>query len=65
MRYLKLRRLNQAHRELRAARGTAASITAIALGVGIYDLGRFAGEYRAVFGELPSETLGRSEVRGH
>jgi AraC family ethanolamine operon transcriptional activator len=57
VRYLKLRRLNQVRRALRARESAAASVTEIALRAGFYDLGRFAGEYRALFGELPSQTL--------
>ncbi len=40
------------------------SVTEIVAGCGIYELGRFAGEYRRLFGELPSETLARSS-RAH
>jgi AraC family ethanolamine operon transcriptional activator len=59
-RYLKIRRLNFVHRELETAAPQGASVTSIALRSGFFDLGRFAGEYRALFGELPSETLGRA-----
>jgi AraC family ethanolamine operon transcriptional activator len=63
VRYLKLRRLNQVRRALRAPESAGASVTEIALRVGFYDLGRFAGEYRSLFGELPSRTLAESRVR--
>jgi AraC family ethanolamine operon transcriptional activator len=63
VRYLKLRRLNQVRRGLRAPDAATASVTDIALRAGFYDLGRFAGEYRALFGELPSQTLAACRVR--
>jgi AraC family ethanolamine operon transcriptional activator len=62
-RYLKIRRLNFVRRELETAAPQGASVTAIALRSGFFDLGRFAGEYRALFGELPSETLRRVAAR--
>lgn len=63
VRYLKLRRLNRVHRALRAPEAATASVTDVALRAGFYDLGRFAGEYRALFGELPSQTLAACRVR--
>lgn len=36
-----------------------ASVKEIALGLGFTELGRFAGIYRHLFGELPSESLRR------
>lgn len=62
MRYLKLHRLNLVHRRLESAGPEHAGVTEVALACGFYDLGRFAGEYRALFGELPSETLARSRM---
>ncbi len=59
-RYLKLRRMNLVRERLRAAHSPETRVTDIALDCGFYDLGRFAGEYRSLFGELPSETLARS-----
>ncbi|GAB3179744.1 AraC family transcriptional regulator [Micromonospora palomenae] len=56
--YLRACRLDAAHRALRAA-GPGASVTAIAVQHGFAHLGRFAGEYRARFGESPSTTLRR------
>lgn len=58
VRFLMLRRLNRVRRDLLAAE-QGATVTQIMLRAGVYDLGRFAGEYRQLFGELPSDTLRR------
>ena len=60
-RYLRLRRLNQARAWLRRGDPARASVTAAATRFGFFELGRFAGNYRRLFGELPSETLGRRD----
>jgi AraC-like DNA-binding protein len=39
------------------------NVTKVALGAGFNQLGRFAAEYRALFGETPSATLRRSRLR--
>jgi AraC family ethanolamine operon transcriptional activator len=63
-RYLRVRRLNGARRELRDASSGQLRVTDIALRWGFWQLGRFAAEYRALFGELPSETrAGRRALR--
>ncbi|MEU8301568.1 AraC family transcriptional regulator [Micromonospora sp. NPDC048909] len=56
--YLRACRLDAVHRTLRTAEA-GASVTAVALAHGFAHLGRFAGEYRARFGEPPSATLRR------
>jgi len=56
-RYLLLRRLNLARRMQRDGTSTENSVTGIATRLGFWELGRFATVYRALFGELPSETL--------
>jgi AraC family ethanolamine operon transcriptional activator len=54
-RFLRLRRLNQARRALRS--GAFARVTEVGIRFGFFDLGRFAADYRELFGEFPSETL--------
>jgi AraC-like DNA-binding protein len=58
-RYLLLRRMHLARCALRQAAPEATSVTDIATRYGFWQLGRFAGEYRALFGESPSATLRR------
>ncbi len=58
--YLRMRRLNCARRALKVARGTSATVTAIAMHWGFFHFARFAQDYFHQFGELPSATLGRS-----
>ena len=57
IRYLRVIRLNGARRELLVARPDMTKVVDIALKWGFLELGRFAGEYRQLFQELPSETL--------
>lgn len=54
IRFLQLHRLHQVRRSLRS--GCAASVTEVALRHGFVNLGRFAAEYRQLFGESPSLT---------
>ena len=42
----------------------ATSVTGVALACGFSNLGRFANDYWKMFGELPSETLRRSQQKG-
>ncbi len=58
-RYLRWLRLNRAHSSLSQLRPGEASVTQVAMEMGFTEFGRFAGEYRRLFGELPSETLRR------
>jgi AraC-like DNA-binding protein len=56
MLFLKRTRLVQARSRLQAG-DSQTSVTAIAYACGFHNLGHFARDYRAAFGELPSETL--------
>lgn len=58
--YLRIQRLYQARRLLRADRQDQTTVSQIAFSLGFWDLGRFAGAYRTLFGERPSETLRNS-----
>ena len=62
-RFLRVRRLHQARRMLRHQAAGHVSVTAACTAFGFYDLGRFASEYRALFGELPSQTLQAGRAR--
>jgi transcriptional regulator GlxA family with amidase domain len=53
-------RLNEVRRALTDPHAGPATVTDIATEYGFFELGRFAGRYKAAFGETPSETL-----RGH
>lgn len=57
--YMKLRRLNKVHCELQAPDCRQATVTGVMTSCGVTEFGRFAGAYRALFGETPSETLKR------
>jgi AraC-like DNA-binding protein len=58
--YMRLRRMQLAHRALSRADPAIANVSQIAAQYGFSQTGRFAGAYRAQFGELPSVTLRRS-----
>jgi AraC family ethanolamine operon transcriptional activator len=62
-RYQRIRRLNGVRRELLAGQPGAMPVTQCALRWGFWQLGRFAVEYRALFGERPSETFAATRVR--
>ena len=57
--YLALRRLNDARKRLLKCDANGVTVAAVAAEFGFWDFGRFAGKYRKLFGELPSETLRR------
>lgn len=59
MAYLQQVRLRRARERLREASPTTTTVAAVASGLGVSHLGRFAAAYRRAFGELPSETLRR------
>jgi transcriptional regulator GlxA family with amidase domain len=56
MAYLRAVRLRHIHADLRA-RGDGVSVTDVALRWGITHAGRFAQEYRRMFGQPPAQTL--------
>jgi AraC-like DNA-binding protein len=58
-RYLVVRRMHLARRTLRQSAPDATSVTDTATRFGFWQLGRFAVEYHALFGEAPSATLHR------
>jgi AraC-like DNA-binding protein len=58
--FMRHRALQAAHRALRDADPTSNRVSAIARACGFSHLGRFAGDYRVVYGELPSTTLRRA-----
>lgn len=57
MAHLRLLRLRRIREDLLEGRGDC--VSDLAMGWGFTHLGRFSGDYRAHFGELPSETLAR------
>lgn len=59
IRYLRLQRLNCVRRELLVAHPKKDRVVDVALNWGFIELGRFAGEYRQLFQELPSVTLNK------
>lgn len=62
LRFMRWNRMNHVRRKLLAADGRSASVTHIASSCGIGELGRFAVEYKQLFGESPSATLSRKPV---
>jgi AraC family ethanolamine operon transcriptional activator len=64
VRYLKLRRLHQVRRALRRADPDFNTVQSVANRCGIWHLGRFASEYRALFNESPLETLKKTQTLG-
>jgi AraC-like DNA-binding protein len=66
--YLRHQRLHGARRALLAAPPAAGAIKRIALDWGFWHLGRFAADYRLLFGESPTQTLTsrrRTQVNRH
>jgi AraC-like DNA-binding protein len=62
-RFLRLRLLNAVRRALTCATGDDLRVADVVSRLGVWDWGRFSGEYWALFGELPSETLRRTRLR--
>ncbi len=55
--YLRLRMLNQVRKALQNADAAVTTVTQIATQFGVWELGRFAQDYRLLFDEYPSVTL--------
>ena len=60
-RCLRAKRMQQA-REMLLDAPLGSTVTSIAMHFGFLELGRFSVEYRAAFGERPSDTLRRSRA---
>ncbi|WP_234680355.1 AraC family transcriptional regulator [Bradyrhizobium monzae] len=60
--YLRLRQLNLVYYDVRRGNGASARLADILAAHGVTEFGRFAGHYRSLFGELPSETYRRSRA---
>ena len=61
-RYLLLRRMHLAHRALLGGAPAETTVTDIATRYGFWQFGRFAQDYKFLFGEVPSATLARGPV---
>jgi len=59
IRFLTLRRMHLARRALLRADPLTSTVTRIVTDHGFWELGRFSGAYRELFGESPSDTLRR------
>jgi AraC family transcriptional regulator, ethanolamine operon transcriptional activator len=62
MGYLKVQRLQSVRRLLKLADPATTNVTEIARKFGFWSGGHFSRDYRAMFGELPSETLRRAPL---
>ena len=62
-RYFLNQRLRAARQALSGVRRVV-TVTTIATEYGFYELGRFALQYKALFGESPSQTLRRHRMAG-
>jgi AraC-like DNA-binding protein len=61
-RYILLRRLNLVRARLQRADPATATVAEVAFRYHFSELGRFAADYRALFGETPSETLKKASA---
>jgi len=57
VRFLRVRTLNLARLALKKSDPALTTVTEVATRLGVWELGRFARDYRLLFGELPSATL--------
>ena len=60
--YLQTRQLNAVRRDLRASGPGGDTVRNVAARWGFWHMGQFARDYRKLFGELPSQTLGRQSA---
>ena len=60
---LRRRRIHEARRQLLYSRSDKSSVTQVSYSSGFHDGGRFARDYRRMFGEYPSQTLKRKPVK--
>jgi AraC family transcriptional regulator, ethanolamine operon transcriptional activator len=58
-RYMRLRQLNRVHWALRNSAPRSSSIRSTLIAYNVTEFGRFASEYKALFGESPSQTHDR------
>jgi AraC-like DNA-binding protein len=63
LRYLRILRMQRVRRALRNGTWGTTTVTQVAQRHGFGGVGRFAAEYRAFYGELPSTTLNRNRGR--
>ena len=61
--YFHKRRLGNARRNLIHSAPGRGAVKNAALSAGLTELGRFSVEYRKLFGESPSATLGRAKTQ--
>lgn len=61
-RYLKMRRMGMVRAALRSRGGPWHSVKAIALSNGCWHLGQLARDYRAIYGEAPSQVLSCARI---
>lgn len=59
--YLRLKNMSGARARLLDPDSRPTTVTQVALDQGFWELGRFSGAYRGLFGESPSETLRRTQ----
>jgi AraC-like DNA-binding protein len=60
--FLALRRLHLVRQTLLRSNGHSTTVTEAMTSQGIWEFGRFAGSYKALFGESPSATLARKQM---
>ena len=64
-RYLHALRLDEARQMLSQGTTNSDTVTQVAMRFGFRELGRFAADYRAAFGESPSQTLRSASAAGN